>query len=200
MKPVQSLPERYADIHIFDIRSDRKLLVYLNITALVLFLPLAWFYLILSVSLNPNAANMLQIISPPGSAVTHLLGYLGSAALFIILHEFVHGIFFGVITREMPKFGFRGTYAFAAAPKWFIPRNPYIWIGISPLIVLSFGGIFLIPILPISLLYAYIFGLVINATGAIGDVYIVAWLLLQPGETLISDQGDMIVVYQEQDI
>ena len=49
-----------------------------------------------------------------------------------------------------------------------------------------------------SELSVYIFGLVINATGAIGDVYIVAWLLSQSSDTLISDKGDLIIVYQKQ--
>ncbi len=92
-------------------------------------------------------------------------------------------------------FGFKGAYAYAAAPGWFIPRNPYLWIGLSPLVVLSLTGFVLITVLPVNWLLPIMIGLIFNAVGSVGDLYVVFWLFLKPATVYIQDQGDAINIY-----
>jgi hypothetical protein len=72
-------------------------------------------------------------------------------------------------------------------PGWYFPRNQYILIGISPLIVITLIGILLLVILPISTLNLVLIGLVLNASGAVGDLFVVVWLLTKPVITLTLD-------------
>jgi hypothetical protein len=195
MHATKSLPADYEHLRTFDLKRDLSLLVRLNIAGLLLFLPIGWLFLSLGALLNPQAGSVSSIISPSTSSLFQLLAYLCAAIFAIILHEIVHGLFFLIVTRTLPKFGFQGAYAFAAAPDWYINRNHYLWIGIAPLIVISLGGIILIPMLPNWILHAWLFMLIINATGAVGDVYVVSWLIRGPKKLLIQDLGDVITVY-----
>ncbi len=93
------------------------------------------------------------------------------------------------IDPRAPLFGLRGLYAFAAAPGWYIPRNPYLWIGLSPLVLISIFGLLLVPLIPQSVLFAWLFGLTYNAAGAAGDLYFVFWLLLPRTRSLRPGRG-----------
>jgi hypothetical protein len=91
--------------------------------------------------------------------------------------------------------GFKGFYAYAAMPGWYFPRNQYLMIGIAPLILITLIGILFMAILPISNLNLVLVALVINTSGAVGDLFVVIWLLTKPAETLALDQGDSIEFY-----
>jgi hypothetical protein len=116
-------------------------------------------------------------------------------AAVLLLHELVHGAFFWLITRSRPVFGLQAAYAYAAAPNWYIPRNPYLVVGLAPLILLTLTGVALLPWLPAALLLPWIFALAVNASGSIGDVYIIGWLLTRPAGALVNDHGDCIHIY-----
>ena len=59
-----------------------------------------------------------------------VLGVL--TAVVVLAHEAVHGLGFWAITRRRPVFGFRGLYAFAGAPGWYIPCGQYALVGRRP--------------------------------------------------------------------
>jgi hypothetical protein len=126
-----------------------------------------------------------------GSVLKALAVYAGSLAL----HEIIHGVCFWLITRSFPKFGLGSAYAFAAAPGWYIPRNLYLMVGLAPLVVITVAGLALLPALPTNVLLVWWFVLTVNASGAVGDMFVVGWLLLHTSGTLINDHGDRINVY-----
>ena len=95
----------------------------------------------------------------------------------------------------MPKFGFKGLYAYAAAPGWYFPRGQYLVIGLSPLVVLSVLGVLLMPIVPANLMLSLIAFVVMNATGAVGDIAVCTWLLFKPANLYTTDIGDIIDIY-----
>ena len=195
MQATKILSPDYKHLRSFDLKRDRSLLIKLNLAGLFLLLPVGWLFLSLGTLLNPQTSPVSSIRSPTSSLPFQILAYLCAAFLAIILHELIHGIFFWIVTRTPPKFGFKGAYAFAAAPEWYIARDPYLWIGISPLIVISLAGILVIPALQPWILPAWLFMLIVNATGAVGDVYVVSWLIRKPKNLLIQDSGDLIIVY-----
>lgn len=124
--------------------------------------------------------------------------FLGLAALLIVvivvvvLHEAVHGIAFWLFTREPPRFGFRGLYAFAGAPDWHLPRLQYAVVGGAPLVLLSLGGLLLALSLPVGVLPLLILGLTMNAAGAIGDMLVLGWIAFSPRGSLFRDTGDAV--------
>ena len=113
----------------------------------------------------------------------------------IVSHELVHGAFFWVYSRSRPRFGFRGGYAYAAAPGWFFPRRQYLVIALTPLVLLSFLGMILVAVVPIGALAAILFGMIVNAAGAVGDMWIVLKVIRERRIILIEDLGDGMNFY-----
>lgn len=194
LTPTTQLPAAYALHRTIDLSKDKRLMIGLNIFGLVLLFPFGWLFSAIAASLRPmNQAQDVNLSTY--SAIAYLVVIISVIVLFVILHEVVHGVFFWVVTGSRPNFGFKGAYAFAAAPEWFIPRNPYLWIGISPLLVISLIGVGLIAVVPAKLLFPTIIGLIFNAVGSVGDLYVVFWSFRRPPTDLIQDQGDKISVY-----
>jgi hypothetical protein len=133
------------------------------------------------------------------STLDSVLGIVVSLVGVIILHELVHGVFFWVITGQRPHFGFKGAYAFAAAPTWYIARGPYLIVGLSPLVLITIAGVLLLPVVPLEILSPLALALTFNGAGAIGDAAIVVYLLTLPPSVLINDRGDAVAVYIKQD-
>jgi hypothetical protein len=126
-----------------------------------------------------------------------VIGAIIAMPLVIVLHEAVHGIGFWAFTRQRPRFGFKGWYAYAAMPEnVYLTRNPNIVVGLAPLVVLTVLGLALAPLLPLSVLPTLVCFLTLNAAGAVGDMFWIIWLLRRPANALISDLGDKMVVYE----
>ncbi len=198
-RPMQVLPGTYQLSANLNLAKDIKLAIALNIAGLGMFAG--------SVLLS---FKFLQLFRP--SLFTDLSdglfsGYLSETFLvtliilisviagMIFLHEAIHGLFFWLFTGGRPKFGFRGFYAYAAAPDWFIPKQAYLIISLTPLVVISVVGFGLMLILPPAWVLPILLLVTMNASGAVGDLYAFFWLLLKPKGLYIQDFGDRMAVY-----
>lgn len=194
MKASRELPKDYIARYEIDLAKNRLLAVLLNIAGLGLFIPFGWLFIRLAQLLRPDFSLSRGHMENP---VIALVGILAAFIVVLVLHEMVHGLLFWIITGERPLFGLRLAYAYAAAPGWYIPRNPYFAVGLAPLTLITLLGIPLIPLVPEIALPSLVFALVTNAAGAIGDIAIVVWLLTQPDNVLIRDCGDAITIYRQ---
>jgi hypothetical protein len=116
--------------------------------------------------------------------------------LNLIIHELIHGVFFWFITRSKPVFGLSLSYAFAAAPGWYIPKRQYWIIGLAPLIIIGFAGLLIISIGPPSWILPALVVTGFNTGGAIGDIYIIFRLLLTDSTCLVNDTGHTVSFFQ----
>jgi hypothetical protein len=198
MRPVQQLPPEYQAVGTFDIRHSRLALVWLNLGGLVLlFISFALFDAAAR-ALNPRlAASTVSTFAWEGvlGVLVFAVSVLAINIAVVVLHEGVHGVFFWLFTRQRPVFAFRWAYASAAAPGWYIPRLPFLWVGLSPLVLLSLLGVALMPFLPPGWMPALVGFLTFNAAGAVGDLYICAWALTQPADCYVQDAGDRVSLY-----
>jgi hypothetical protein len=105
----------------------------------------------------------------------------------MVLHELTHGLFYWLFTHERPAFGYKGLYAYCAGPGWYMPRNQALVIGLAPVVILSLLGLALLPVVPATLLPSLLLLLIINASGAVGDLLISGWLLTQSRDALLYD-------------
>jgi hypothetical protein len=195
LQPGNELPEGYKlrDTFALSLGQWQKLII-LNLIGAALFFLFGWFFLDTSIRQRPELAN--EIISFANQGVVILLiGNLLGAALFILIHELVHGLCFYYYTRTRPKFGLRLFYAYAAAPGWYLPKFNYCVVALAPFVLITSLGLLLIPIIPLVIAPAFIFGLTMNAAGSVGDFAVVIWLLRQPGKILIEDLGDSVNSY-----
>jgi hypothetical protein len=208
LKQITQLPDHYVERGSVDLAKDLKLLVKLQVAAFLAALLTGWLFLNLTYILRPDSAELLSLRSLLGFetgdgvsfrfsiSILILVSLLIATVLMIVLHEAVHGLAFWLFTGKRPTFGFKGLYAYAASPKGvYLPRKQYFVVALAPLISLSLLGLILIPLLPLIALPTLVFFLIGNAAGAIGDVWVVGWLLREPAEILLQDRGDAVTCY-----
>jgi hypothetical protein len=194
--PVQTLPPGYQQMYNIHLATDKTLFLALNLASVGMLLLAGWLMLQLIVLLRPDAISGGSF-TLTGLPLLLLMTGVTLALIFamVVLHEAIHGLFFWLFTRARPRFGFKGAYAFAAAPDWYIPRNQYLLIGIAPLVLMTLGGVLLLLIVPAPYILPVALVVVLNAAGAVGDIAVVGWLLFKPSSLLVCDLGDGLIVY-----
>jgi hypothetical protein len=199
MQVTQTLPINYREAGKFDLRDNRRLMVGLNLVGLVLMLFFGFMFLVLMVRLRPGLAQTMVWLEVRSLTVfvRLLVSILLLSIGFVVLHEAVHGFFFWLYTRSRPLFAFHWTYAYAAAPDWFMPRNRFLVVALAPLLIITAAGLLMMLLVPVDWLLAIWFVLTMNAAGAVGDLYIALRLAVSPESTLIQDRGDAITWYVE---
>jgi hypothetical protein len=197
---VQTLPPNYNLFWHFDLARTRELL-WVNLVGILLLFASGIGFAALAQRLRPQAFS-------PGSffvrlSILQLLVFIGEVLLvtpvMVVVHEGLHGLFFRVFTGSRPKFALKLTYAYAAAPDWYIRRGPYFIIGLAPLLGITLLGILGMIVLPPVCLFPLYLLLVLNTSGAAGDLWTVGKLLFCPTDTLIRDCGDSIEFFAPQD-
>ncbi len=120
---------------------------------------------------------------------------LGTAATFI-LHEVAHGI-------TMERYGARPRYGvmwkqalfYATSPGYSFPRNSYIVVALAPLVGLSCLAILGMLLLQGTLWVALLaLCATVNASGAVGDLWITSVVLRYPPIARIVDEKDGVRV------
>jgi hypothetical protein len=120
-----------------------------------------------------------------------LLGAVIALLLVPLLHEAVHGIA-ALLAGVRPSYGIGPGFAYTTFPDP-VGKRPYLAIGLAPLVVLSAIG------LPLAAVWdagagLVLFFLVVNAAGAIGDIWMSWRIALQPPDALLVDLADGFAV------
>jgi hypothetical protein len=190
MRSVKTLPANYQPSKILDLSSTRAA-IWLNLAAIPLLFGYSWLFSLIFSSLqsaNPFPDGLWSVVT--SFSIKDWLFLLLTIIFILSFHEMIHGAFFWIFTSERPKFGLRGGYAYASAPDWYLPINQYLIVGLSPFVVISILGIIFATFLPVSLLPYLLLIVSFNAAGALGDMIVVAWIVMQAKTILVRDQGD----------
>lgn len=197
MQPTQTLPPGYREVGTLDLRSNLRALIALNVTGAVLLVLAGIVFLRIGLWLRPEAAAQLSFrFFSMGGVFKVVIGLLAITALMLLTHEAIHGVFFWLFTRSRPRFGIGAGYAYATAPGWFLPRAQYLIVGLAPLVIISIAGMALAAVAPLSWFAPLLALVIMNASGAVGDLAVVGWLLMQPGDCLAQDKGDAVTLYR----
>jgi len=199
MQARKILPEEYRAKTTLDLAQNRPLAVGLSVVGLILFFLFAVAFTVFAALLRYDSEGGELAFSVGRENLLPVVGWsLLVIGLTVLLHEVVHALFIRLFTGEWATFGFKGIYAYAAAPAWYIPRNLHIAVALAPLVLLSLLGILFIPWITYELLPALLLGLITNAAGAVGDMVTVGWLLRQPRTAYVNDYGDGFTVFTTQ--
>lgn len=191
MKPTQSLPETYQQDSVIDLSKNKNLAFSLNLIGVLVFVISGVFFMRLALILREEEELNITF----DNILLALLGTMLVVFLMLIVHEGIHGISFWYLTGGKPKFGFKGLYAYAAVPDWYVPRRTYFVVALAPLVVVTTVGILLMPLVALGLLPFLLLWLVLNFAGSIGDVAVVIFLLRKPSTVYINDFGDGVTIY-----
>lgn len=188
---VKTLPPNYQPRYTLDLKENFRVALSLNVAVLFMFFVWGYFFVRIATILRPSAWFGEQDFLGGIDLIYVVVVFI----IMVVLHEGIHGLFFWLFTKERPHFGFKLLYAYAAAPEWYIPRNKYIWIGLSPLVLVSIVGSTLFPWISIDWLPSLILFLTINAAGSMGDAFIILVTLFHPKNVFIQDLGDSFTIY-----
>ena len=198
MKPIQTLPADFYLAWSLELKHNTRLNIILQLIGLVWMALAGWLLSLCLLWMRPELADALQGNFTGSTMLIGLLILLVLMIAVIILHELVHGLFFLIFTGKRPEFGLGPGYAFAAMPDWFFPKGRYLVIGLSPLLGLTAMGLAACVFAPLPWLGVILAGMIINAGGAIGDMYICGRIAREGREVFIKDSGDGFQLYRRQ--
>jgi len=168
----------------------------LPVASFFLFFASGWLFKLLAAALNPAFINIESLTMTPLLLVIALVLLALTLLLVVVLHEIIHGLFFWLFTHDRPAFGFRGPYACACSPHWYIPRNQFLLVSLSPLVLLTFVGCLLFPLTPSPISILLVTALALNVAGSVRDLFLVGWMLTKPSASFIHDAGNGIHLYR----
>jgi hypothetical protein len=189
----QTLPDGYKPVYVINLAKDKFLAIVLNLAALVVVLLSFWLLGIFTKWVHPDLSSSIISIK---FGLPDIIFLLFLVILNLIVHELIHGVFFWFITRSKPIFGLSLSYAFAAAPGWYIPKRQYWLIGLAPLILIGLAGLLIIAIGPPSWMLPALVVTGFNTGGAVGDVWIIYRLFRITSTCLVNDTGHTVSFFQ----
>jgi hypothetical protein len=190
-RPTLTLPAGYRPAGAIDLSTNLSAQIGLSAVAIVLFFLFGAGFIWIIGNLRPEVGGIGGSFGP-GGVLLGLLALLLTTVAVLVLHEAIHGLCFWIFTRAQPQYGFKGLYAYAAAPDWYLPRAAYAITGAAPLVLISLGGLALALVVPPAALPLLIYALSMNAAGAIGDILVIAWIVVSPRGALFRDGGDAV--------
>jgi hypothetical protein len=179
---------------------SRWLAVSLNLGALLFFFIFAGGISYLAILLHPNLQiTLIQMGQLDLASLLMIFAFL--LVVQAILHELTHSFFFWLFTEHRPRFTRKWlkAYAYATAPEdYYLPRNQYMLALSAPFLVITLGGLAWLPLTSLDWVPILIFVMAANAAGAIGDLFMVGWMLRQPPTAMVRDAGVAVIVYKLQ--
>lgn len=193
-KPTRSLPPGYVAAGQIDLGSARAALA-VNLIGLASLFPFGWFFVQVGRAVRPEAVS--------GNTFT-LLGQANVLFLLLVLiatlllHELIHGLGFWLLSKSRPKFGVHLLYAYAAAPDWYLPRNPFIIVGLAPFLTITLLGLLALPLVSLKGVPVLLAAITLNAAGSMGDLIVIGWLLTRSPDLLAKDSGPSVRIFEPQ--
>jgi len=128
----------------------------------------------------------LQINAGFGGILLWLLANVIAYIVVLPLHEAIHGLAFAFWGGK-PYFGTKLPLAlYCSAKNQLFRRDPYLVVGMAPLVIITLAGIVFTLLAPGAASYT-LFGTIGNLSGAAGDLVVALRLLRQPRSILIED-------------
>jgi hypothetical protein len=175
--------------------TERGRILWLNLAAIGLLALMTAFFLGLLLLYHRLGAPLV-ITSLP----SNISAWLGVALVIAVLplHEWLHGLgmaYFG----HQPRYGIKPLKGvlYATADGALFWRYQYIAIALAPLTVISAGVALLCLFLPGQPAFWVALAGIMNATGAIGDLWMTYLALQYPSSALFRDEEDGMRVFTQ---
>lgn len=191
------LPDNYTEIYSLDLQKDKKTAILVNGVAIAITI------LLIAAGIWTTPGAFSATIDAASKSILSHKFYVAALMLFavaagqiayIILHEFVHGIFIRLFSGKNAKYGFTGIYAFASSEAYF-NKQDYIVIALAPVVVwgiMLFAACMAVPTHWFWIVYSI---QITNLSGAAGDYYVTWKFSKLPSDILVKDAGTSMKVY-----
>jgi hypothetical protein len=190
--PIHVLPPDFAEVRHL-VATEQRTLLRLNLASLIplgmALVFMGWWW-----------AFVQQLRGPYSTAFSETIPWLLAVVVVLVTtfagHEIVHGLAIRWAGHK-PRFGMElhKGILYATADRALFPRNHFVVIALAPLVVITLAGMVLMIFVPDSIGYYVGLIVVLNAAGAIGDLWMAAVVLRYPPEALVRDEADSIRIY-----
>jgi hypothetical protein len=187
-----ALPENYQEVLSWKVTGKPMRVIALNIVGVILFVIFGMIFSSVAFRLGkmPSEGNFRLGLGEMGLAVVGIV-------LTFVLHELTHGLAMQMFGAR-PKYGiiWKGLMLYATSPGYAYRRNNYAVISLAPFVFIStlvVLGMWLLQGTAWVALLA-ICG-VVNASGAVGDMWITMIVLRYPVTAYVMDERDGICVF-----
>lgn len=206
-KDIFDLPEGYSEIKRIDLVNDTKLAVQLSIGALVIAVAV-WIigHIIVPFGLAifepDNIPSWLIYMSAAiniPSWILQIIGVLISLAIYVIIHELIHGAFFKLYSGRRAKYGFAMLTPYCGSDAYYNKRQ-YVIIGLAPVVLSGIVLLGLNIVLPAQWFWWVYLIQVMNLSGAAGDIYMAGLMNRLPADILIHDEGVAMTIYAREGV
>ncbi|MBC7869211.1 MAG: DUF3267 domain-containing protein [Chitinophagaceae bacterium] len=194
--PVLSLPEDYREAKHLLLTSPQNLAM-LNVASLVL---LALFFALMIVW--TAIVRDLRGVYSADVGLPDILLWL-AVLLVLPLHEWIHGLAIQWAGHH-PRYGAKTVSVggikipyilFATADNALFRRFEFIVIALAPVMVITLLGMGMIYVLSDSLTTFVVVAVILNGSGAIGDLWMTAAVMRYPADSLVRDEEDGIRIF-----
>ncbi len=187
-----SLPDDYQEALYWSVTEKPKRVVVMNVLGVFLFFIFGLIFSNVAVGLGK-----LPLAGGINFGLREMIFVLIGIIFTLALHELMHGLTMRLFGAS-PKYGiiWKGMMLYATSPGYAYPRNNYVIIALAPFILIS-----ILVVLGIwglqGTLWVALLGIcgVINASGAIGDMWITAIVLRYPAAAYVMDERDGVRVF-----
>lgn len=190
------MPAGYAERYRLELQKDKKTAIRINLLALLIAVPL----FVLGHFLVP-ITTMLPFVDD----AELLAGILGKwllamlcIAVYIVLHELVHGICMKAFGCPKVRYGLSLLYAYAGSETYFRKR-PYLVIALAPVVVWGIVLLVLTCVAGDAWFWVVYLVQVQNISGAAGDLYVFFRFSRLPSDLLVQDTGMSMTVYTREE-
>ncbi len=189
------LPAGYVEAQHL-VATEQRTLLWLNIASLgpliLALLLMGWWWAFVQQLRGPISTAFSESMSPVIAIIVVLVVTFGG-------HEALHGLairWFG----HQPRFGMNLTKGvlYATADGVFFPRNQFVVIALVPLVAITLLGMMSMIVVPDTIGYYIGLIVVLNAAGAIGDLWMTAVVLRYSTTALVRDEADSIRIFVQE--
>ncbi|HET9910492.1 MAG TPA: DUF3267 domain-containing protein [Anaerolineales bacterium] len=185
-----SLPEDYQEVLYWRLTEQPGRVVALNIVGILLFIGFGSLFSTLAIRVG-------RLPSSFDFGLVELIMIVVGILLALIVHELTHGMAMQIFGAK-PKYGalWKQMMFYATAPGFVFARNNYVIIALAPLIFISILVVLGMWLLQ-GTLWVALLGIcgIMNASGAVGDMWITALVLRYPATAYVMDERDGVRVF-----
>ena len=187
-----ALPENYQEVLSWKVTGKPIRVIVLNIVGVILFVIFGMIFSSIAIRVGklPSDGNLQFGLGEMGLAIAGIV-------VTFVLHELTHGLVMQLFGAK-PKYGiiWKGLMLYATSPGYAYRRNNYVVIALAPFLFISALVVLGMWILQGTAWVALlaICG-VVNASGAVGDMWITMIVLRYAATAYVMDERDGIRVF-----
>ncbi len=186
------LPNDYQEVLSWKVTGKPRRVIALNVVGIFLFIIFGMIFSSLAISLGklPSDGNFRLGLGEISLAIAGIL-------LTFVLHELTHGLVMQMFGAR-PNYGiiWKGLMLYATSPGYAYRRNNYVVIALAPFIFISTLVVLGMWMLQ-GTVWVALLGIcgIVNASGAVGDMWIVIIVLRYVATAYVMDERDGIRVF-----